>query len=75
VPQASGALREQIVSFVQRARALELRKAPSIAETVEWAETLVLLSADNLEAAFVRDSLGALAKHREDIDKLEALLN
>jgi MoxR-like ATPase len=74
VPQASGVLREQIVAFVQRARSLDLRKAPSIAETIEWAETLVLLSADNLDAGFVRESLGALAKHREDIDKLEALL-
>jgi hypothetical protein len=34
-----------------------------------------LLSADNLDATFVRDSLGALAKHREDIDKLDALLS
>jgi MoxR-like ATPase len=75
VPHASSQLREQIVNFVQRARALDLRKAPSIAETVDWAETLVLLSADNLDAAFVRDSLGALAKHREDIDKLDALLS
>jgi MoxR-like ATPase len=74
VPQASSVLRDQIVSFVQRARTLDLRKAPSIAETVEWAETLVLLSADNLDAAFVRDSLGALGKHREDIEKLETLL-
>jgi len=74
VPQASSVLREQIVAFVQHARSLDLRKAPSIAETIEWAETLVLLSADNLDAGFVRESLGALAKHREDIDKLEALL-
>jgi MoxR-like ATPase len=74
VPQAEQALREQIVAFVQRARGLDLRKAPSIAETVDWARTLVRLSADSLEHAFVRDSLGALAKQREDVEKLALLL-
>lgn len=74
VPTASATLREQVVSFVNRARALDLRKAPSIAETVEWANTLVLLSADNLDAEFVQDSLIALAKHRDDYQQLVALL-
>jgi len=74
VPEAERALSMQIVQFVQRARSLDLRKAPSIAETVDWARTLVLLSADSLEHAFVRDSLGALAKQREDVEKLAALL-
>ncbi|HKO91649.1 MAG TPA: MoxR family ATPase, partial [Polyangiaceae bacterium] len=74
VPEAERSLSTQIVQFVQRARTLDLRKAPSIAETVDWARTLVLLSADSLEHAFVRDSLGALAKQREDVEKLAALL-
>jgi MoxR-like ATPase len=74
VPGAEQRLAEQIVAFVQRARTLDLHKAPSIAETVDWARTLVLLSADSLEAEFVRDSLGALAKQREDWEKLQALL-
>jgi MoxR-like ATPase len=74
VPSASRTLREQIVAFVQRARGLDLQKAPSIAETVDWARTLVLLSADSLDAAFVRDSLAALAKHHDDWEKLQELL-
>jgi MoxR-like ATPase len=74
VPEAEGHLREQIVSFVQRARGLDLRKAPSIAETVDWARTLVRLSADSLDHAFVKDSLGALAKQRDDLEKLGQLL-
>ncbi|HEX6243454.1 MAG TPA: MoxR family ATPase, partial [Polyangiales bacterium] len=74
VPEAEGQLSAQIVSFVQRARGLDLRKAPSIAETVDWARTLVLLSVDSLDHAFVRDSLGALAKQREDVEKLSVLL-
>lgn len=75
VPEAGPALREDIVRFVERARALDLRKSPSIAETLDWARTLVLLSADALDPGFVRDSLGALAKHREDLERLEALLD
>lgn len=74
VPGAERRLAEQIVAFVQRARALDLQKAPSIAETLDWARTLVLLSADSLDAAFVRDSLGALAKQREDLETLRDLL-
>ena len=74
VPGASESLREEVVRFVNRARSLDLRQAPSIAETVDWAQTLVLLSAENLDAEFVSESLGALAKHREDFDKLAALL-
>jgi MoxR-like ATPase len=74
VPGASQELAQQVVAFVQRARTLDLHKAPSIAETVDWARTLVLLSADSLDASFVRDSLGALAKHREDWETLQALL-
>lgn len=74
VPEAERELAAQIVGFVQRARDLDLRKAPSIAETVDWARTLVLLSADSLDHAFVRESLGALVKQREDMEKLAALL-
>jgi MoxR-like ATPase len=75
VPEAEGHLCAQIVSFVQRARGLDLRKAPSIAETVDWARTLVRLSADSLDHAFVKDSLGALAKQRDDLEKLKQLLD
>jgi MoxR-like ATPase len=74
VPHASADLLAQIVDFVARVRELDLRKAPSVAETVDWARTLVLLSAKDLDAAFVRESLGALLKHREDLERVEALI-
>jgi MoxR-like ATPase len=74
VPQASDALCAQIVSFVERARKLDLKQRPSVAESVDWARTLVLLSADALGAPLVKESLAALAKQEEDRAQLESLL-
>lgn len=70
VPGLGERLAEQIVSFVERVRRLDLHKTPSIAETLDWARTLVLLSADTLSPELVRETLGALVKHRDDLDKL-----
>ncbi len=75
VPEASRTLAEQVVAFVQRARALELKQTPSVAETLDWARALVLLSADALDAPFVRDSLAALAKQAKDHAELMSLLD
>lgn len=74
VPGLGPRLAEQVVAFVASARALDLRKTPSIAETLDWARTLVLLSADTLDAEVVKDSLGALAKHQTDLAQIEAAL-
>jgi MoxR-like ATPase len=72
VPGVGARLAEQVVEFVARVRTLELQKTPSIAETLDWARTLVLLSADALTPELAHDTLGALIKRREDFDKLEA---
>jgi MoxR-like ATPase len=74
IPEASEQLCQQIVAFVERARQLDLKQRPSIAETLDWARTLVLLSADALDGAFVKESLSALAKQREDRERLASLL-
>jgi MoxR-like ATPase len=74
VPDAEQRLSESIVAFVQRARKLELKQSPSIAETLDWARTLVLLSADSLDHEFVRESLVALAKQPEDREQIASLL-
>lgn len=68
VPAASDALARQIIAFVGRVRTLDLHKTPSIAESVDWARTLVLLNADVLTADYVRESLAALTKHKGDED-------
>jgi len=68
VPEIEDALRRQLVAFVQSLRTLELRKAPSISETVDWARTLILLHAHVLEPALVRETLNVLLKFERDID-------
>ncbi len=55
-------------------RALELRKAPSIAETIDWARALLLLGASALDKELVTLTLGVLVKHEEDRRKVESQL-
>jgi MoxR-like ATPase len=71
VPEAAEELTEKLVGFVQSVRNLELRKTPSVAETLDWARALVLLGARVLEPGLVRETLGVLLKHREDAEKVE----
>jgi MoxR-like ATPase len=72
VPGLGEALAGQLVAFAHKARALDLRKAPSIAETIDWARALVLLGASALHADVVRSTLGVLVKHEDDREKVEA---
>jgi len=71
VPGVEQALTHQLVAFVQSLRTLDLRKAPSISETVDWARALVLLHADSLEPAVVRDTLNVILKFEQDIVAVE----
>jgi MoxR-like ATPase len=66
VPEVGAQLAEQLVRTVRALRAMELKKAPSIAETLDWARTLVALGLDTLDAEAVRDTLGVLLKHATD---------
>jgi MoxR-like ATPase len=70
-PGAPERLTAQIVAFVQRMRALDLFKAPGIAETIDWTNALVALNTINLAPENVRDTLGVLLKHRDDIAKMQ----
>jgi MoxR-like ATPase len=74
VPGVGARLAQQVVEFVERVRKLDLRKTPSIAETLDWARTLVLLSGDSMDQDVARECLGALVKHRDDLEKLQAEL-
>ena len=71
VPAIEASLRTELVRFVQSLRTLDLRKAPSISETVDWARALVLLHAEALEAEVVRDTLNVLLKFEVDIAAAE----
>ena len=68
VPNAPERLARQLVEFVQGLRRVELYKVPGIAETLDWAEALVTLDAQELELPIVKDTLGMLLKYQDDID-------
>ena len=71
VPGVEASLTAALVDFVQALRTLELRKPPSISETVDWARALVLLNASALEPAVVRDTLNVILKYEQDIQAVE----
>jgi MoxR-like ATPase len=72
VPGIGPVLAAQLTQFVERLRALDLQKAPSVAETIDWARALLVLGASALDAGLARDTLGLLVKHAEDYAKVEA---
>ncbi|MCX6396851.1 MAG: MoxR family ATPase [Propionibacteriales bacterium] len=69
VPGVEDKLAREIVDVVTRLRALELRKAPSIAESVDWARTLVALGTGTLDPATIDATLGVVLKHSSDIER------
>ena len=71
VPGIEATLTRQLVAFVQSLRTLDLRKSPSISETVDWARALILLHADSLEPELVRDTLNVILKFEQDIVAVE----
>ncbi|MGH7156488.1 MAG: AAA family ATPase, partial [Acetobacteraceae bacterium] len=68
VPAANAMLRGQLVAFVQSLRGLDLKKSPSVSETIDWARVLVLLHARVLDVDMVRDTLNVLLKFETDIE-------
>ena len=71
VPDIDALLRHQLVQFVHSLRQLDLKKNPAISETIDWARSLLLLSADQLNEDLVRTSLNVLLKFEDDINATE----
>jgi len=71
VPEAHTALREDLVSLVHKIRALDLKKQPSISETLDWARALIAMNIDSLEAEVVKDTLSTICKYEGDLRKAE----
>ena len=69
-PRASASLAREVVAFTQRLRAMDLFKAPGIAETLDWAEALIALDRVALDPQTVADTLGALVKYQDDLATL-----
>lgn len=67
VPGLSSKLNRDLVAFVQAVRELELKKQPSVSETIDWARTLLLLNSEHLSLDLVRDTLNVFLKFEQDI--------
>lgn len=69
VPDLNPKLAQQAVEFVQRLRNADMRKSPSISETLDWANALVALNAKSLDKTTLEDTLSVLVKHEADLQK------
>ena len=69
VPDLNPKLARQAVEFVQRMRNTEMRKAPSISETLDWANALVALNAKNIDKEVLDETMSVLLKHEADLQK------
>ena len=72
VPDIEKNLKTELVNFVQNLRGLDLKKLPSVAETIDWAKSLVLLNVKSLDANLVRETLNVLLKFQSDIDAADS---
>ena len=75
VPELDSTLGDSLIRVINALRAMPLRKAPSVAETIDWARTLVALGADILDDDVVKESLGVILKHQDDLEKARTRLD
>lgn len=68
VPAISEGLRSQLVSFIQQVRNLDLKKVPSVSETIDWAKVLVLLHSSGMDSELIKETLNTFLKFEEDIE-------
>jgi MoxR-like ATPase len=67
-PELSEGMARKLVEVVQMVRALDLKKPPSIAESIDWARALLLLGAEDLDGAMLEQTMSVIVKHRTDLD-------
>ncbi|HEV7461645.1 MAG TPA: MoxR family ATPase [Solirubrobacteraceae bacterium] len=67
-PELSDTVARKLIELVQQVRGLDLKKPPSIAESIDWARALLLLGADDIDADTFRDTMSIIVKHRTDLD-------
>ena len=75
VPDLAPVLAKQAVDFVQRLRRLDLKKSPSVSETIDWAKALVLLNAKSLDKETLENTLTLLLKHEADVHRARTTLH
>jgi len=69
VPELKEKLAQQAVEFVQSLRQMDLKKSPSVSETLDWAKALMMLNADQLDEKTLETTLTVLLKHESDVQK------
>ena len=74
VPGISGELADQVARIVRSIRSMELRKAPSVSETIDWARTLVVLGKETIDEQDAAATLHILLKYQSDIERARAQL-
>jgi MoxR-like ATPase len=74
VPEIDAAFAQQIAAVVRSIRGFDLKKAPSISETLDWARTLLILGVDRLDTQTTRDTLSLLLKYQQDLEKVRSEL-
>jgi MoxR-like ATPase len=67
-PEMPCELARRLVEVIEMVRALDLKKPPSIAESIDWARTLILMGVDDIDRKTFSDSMSIIVKHRTDID-------
>jgi MoxR-like ATPase len=75
VPQIPERLAKAVVAAVQRIRAMDLRKSPSVSESLDWARSLVILNAQTLDPALVESTLTMLVKYEKDLERVRGALD
>ncbi|MCA1694421.1 MAG: MoxR family ATPase [Actinobacteria bacterium] len=71
-PELDATLARKLVEIVHQVRELDLKKPPSIAESVDWARALILLGAQDIDEVTFRDTMSVIVKHRTDLDTVAA---
>ena len=75
VPEVSDKLAHAVVAAVQKIRGLDLRKPPSVSESLDWARSLVILNAQALDPALVESTLTMLVKYEKDLERVRGALD
>ncbi len=75
VPGIDERLAQEVVSLVQRVRKLDLKKTPSISETLDWARAIIALNANELDSELVGETMNVILKYQGDIRKAQTELN
>ncbi len=70
-PEAAETLSREVVAFVHKLRGEDLFKKPGVAETIDWAKCLMALDVITLSPEVIADTVGAILKYQDDIQKIE----